>query len=181
MHKEHIPEVMNKLMPFAKIKVLQDKEFLIQQGCVSKEITWIKKGMLRSFYLSEKNEEITYCFGFEGSLMTALSSYISNSPTQENIQSVGETELLSVQKEVIDKLCVNSLEWTIFFKQLIEDQFIELEDKLFNIQKYSAKTRYLKLLENQPQYIHNIPLQYLATFLNVTPRHLSRIRKEIRF
>jgi len=36
-------------------------------------------------------------------------------------------------------------------------------------------------MKNQPEYIQHIPLQYLASYLGVSQRHLSRIRKEISF
>ena len=41
--------------------------------------------------------------------------------------------------------------------------------------------RYGNLIKNQPEYIQNIPLQYVASYLGITQRHLSRIRKEITF
>jgi len=167
------------LAPSITTRTLHNKDFLLVQGDVAKEIYWIKKGMLRSFYYNEKNEEITYCITFENSLMTALSSFISGLPTPENIQAIGPVELLVIHKDSVDKHCKNSLKWTTFFKQLIEEQFMVLENKLFNIQKYSAKKRYEKLIEEQPQYVQQIPVQYLASYLNITPRHLSRIRREI--
>jgi len=167
------------LEPLTKTRTLNNKDFLLLEGDVAKEIYWIKKGMLRSFYYNEKKEEITYCITFENSLMTALTSFISGSPTPENIQAIGQVELLAIHKESVDRLCANSLKWTTFFKQLIEEQFMVLENKLFNIQKYSAKKRYEKLIEEQPQYVQHIPVQYLASYLNVTPRHLSRIRNEV--
>jgi len=162
-----------------KTKKFKNKEFLIQENSVSKEIVWIKKGMLRSFYYNNKGEEITYCIAFENSLMTALSSFISGTPSQENIQTIGDVELISITKENVDKLCENNLKWTNFFKIMIEEQFIELENQLFNIQRYTAKKRYEKLMSEFPVYVQRIPVQYLATYLNITPRHLSRIRKEI--
>lgn len=160
-------------------KRLKNKEYLIQENSVSKELVWIQKGMLRSFYYNDKSEEITYCITFENSLMTALSSFISGSPSQENIQAIGDVELLSISKENVQHLCEESLKWTVFFKSLVEEQFIELENKLFNIQRHDAKKRYQKLITEFPIYVQHIPVQYLASYLNITARHLSRIRKEI--
>ncbi|MNT98592.1 hypothetical protein D3C72_2412100 [compost metagenome] len=60
-------------------------------------------------------------------------------------------------------------------------QYLELEKRLFIFQKDKAKKRYIDLLENQPGYVQKIPLQYLASYLGITPRHLSRLRKEIQY
>ncbi len=160
-------------------KVLQNKEVLIHEGRIAKELVWIEKGMLRSFYLNDKSEEITYCLTFEKSLMTALSSFITGKASEETIQSIGTTHLYSISKESVDQLCHDNLKWTQFFKTLIEEQYIELENKLFSIQKHNAKVRYEKLLKEYPHYIQQVPVNFLATFLNITPRHLSRIRKEV--
>jgi ribosomal protein L10 len=56
---------------------------------------------------------------------------------------------------------------------------MELETRFFQLQRDSAAQRYSTLLTNHPDYIQNIPLQYLASYLGITQRHLSRIRKEI--
>lgn len=159
-------------------QTLENKEMLISEGEVADKIVWIKKGVLRSFFLLENGEERTYCITFDDNMMTAMTSFISGQPSKENIQSLGKTELYVLYKADVDKLCADSIVWTNFFKQLLEEQFMELEEKLFDIQRLEAKDRYLKLLHNHPHYIQQIPGIYLASFLNVTPRHLSRIRKE---
>ncbi|MNY26270.1 hypothetical protein D3C86_1601080 [compost metagenome] len=64
---------------------------------------------------------------------------------------------------------------------IAEQQYLELEKRLFLFQKEKAKKRYMDLLENQPDYVQQIPLQYLASYLGITSRHLSRLRREIVF
>ena len=56
-----------------------------------------------------------------------------------------------------------------------------LKKYCFQLQKNNALQKYELLLKNQPEYIQQIPLQYLASYLGITQRHLSRIRKEISF
>ena len=62
---------------------------------------------------------------------------------------------------------------------IAEMQYINLEQRILSFQKLTGKERYETLFKNHPNYIQLIPLQYLASFLGVTPRHLSRIRKAI--
>lgn len=68
-----------------------------------------------------------------------------------------------------------------FLKMIAEQEYLELEKRFFQMQRDSAAKRYASLLYNQPNYIQEIPLQYLASYLGITQRHLSRIRKEISF
>ena len=43
----------------------------------------------------------------------------------------------------------------------------------------TAKEKYLRLLNEQPEILQKAPINYIASYLGVTRRTLSRIRKEI--
>lgn len=172
-------ELWHTLEPLLTERILENKEMLISEGTVANQIVWIKQGVLRSYFLTEEGEERTYCITFDESMMTAMTSFISGQPTKENIQSIGTTSIYTLPKAEVDRLCENNIQWTMFFKQLLEEQFMELEEKLLDIQRLDAKARYVKLLDKHPHYIQHISGIYLASFLNISTRHLSRIRKEV--
>ena len=113
--------------------------------------------------------------------MTAYSSFLTAHPTQENIQAITKTELLIIQKSKFETLSHQNSNWTYFLKTIAEQQYIELEKRIFQLQKSDAKKRYAELVKNQPEFIQKIPLQYLASYLGITQRHLSRIRKDFTF
>lgn len=159
------------------MKSLRKGEFLIQEGKVCDEIGFIKSGILRSFYINSEGDEITNCITFENEFMSAFSSFITQQPTDENIQALSDTELLSLNRNELDFLYANSPAWQKVGRILTELQYVELEKRMVSFQKQTAKQRYEILLKNHSNYIRYIPLQYLASFLGITPRHLSRLRK----
>ena len=78
---------------------------------------------------------------------------------------------------------------TFAMKDLYHNQpgyeYVELlEDcKLYAIRHINrlylpAKERYEQLLREQPDVIHRAQLGYIASFLGMTPQHLSRLRSE---
>jgi CRP-like cAMP-binding protein len=156
---------------------LKKSNFFIRQGQICKEVAFVLKGTLRSFYISNKGSEITYCITFPNNLTTAYSSFITGESTPENIQCITPVELLSIQKKEIDDLAAKSPNGGKFLKIMAEQQYIELEKRIFQLQKGNALQRYAELEKKQPELIQNIPLQHLASYLGVTQRHLSRIRK----
>jgi CRP-like cAMP-binding protein len=160
---------------------LNKQEYFIREGEICKEVAFILTGTFRSFYISDKGEEITYCITFPNNLMTAYSSFITGQNTNENIQAITSVELLIIPKNEIDELVLKSQNWVKFLKVVAELQYIELEKRIFQLQKNNALHRYIDLIKNQPEYIQKIPLQYLASYLGITQRHLSRIRNEISF
>jgi CRP-like cAMP-binding protein len=162
-------------------RALNKIDYFIRQGETCKEVAFILSGTLRSFYVSDKGEEITYCITFPNNLMTAYSSFITGQYTEENIQAITNVEMLTIPKNKIDALANQNPNWMKFLKLVAEQQYIELEKRIFQLQKNNALQRYSDLLKNQPEYIEKIPLQYLASYLGVSQRHLSRIRREISF
>lgn len=156
-------------------------EYFIKEGEICKQIAFVLTGSLRSYYTSDKDEEVTYCITFPNSLMTAYSSFLTAQPTMENIQAITNTELLIIPKDKFEKLVQQNPNWVYVLKTIAEQQYIELEKRIFQLQKSDATKRYADLLKYQPEYIQKIPLQYLASYLGISPRHLSRIRKEVSF
>lgn len=169
---------IDEFVSYATVKHLDKSDYFIRQGETCKSVAFVESGMLRSFYASEKDEEMTYCITFPNNFMTAYSSLLTDSPTQENIQAMTATELLIVSKEKIEHLSHNNVNFLLLSKVIAEQQYIEIEKRLFQLQSSNATSRYADLLKNQPNYIQFIPLNYLASYLGVTQRHLSRIRKE---
>ncbi len=160
-------------------KTITKNDYLIQEGEICNEIVFIKSGILRSFYLTDEGEEITNCITFENELMSAYSSFITQSPTDENIQALVDTQLQIINKTELVNLYKKSNNWQKVGRELAEMQYVMLEKRIVSFQKKNAKQRYESLLKDHPHYIQYIPLNNLASFLGITTRHLSRLRKEI--
>ncbi|KLT67973.1 Crp/Fnr family transcriptional regulator [Flavobacterium sp. ABG] len=170
---------LDKLGDLITKKRLKKGDFLIQENQIAKEIVLIKSGALRSFYINTEGEEITNCITFENEFMTAFTSLITQQPTEENIQALFDTELEVISHDTIEQLYENSIHWQKVGRIIAQMQYISLEQRILSFQKLTGKERYETLSKNHPNYIKLIPLQYLASFLGVTPRHLSRIRKAV--
>ncbi len=153
-------------------------EYLIREGGICKEVVFIRSGILRSFFTKPNGEEVTYCLTFGNNLMTALSSLIEGKPTHENIQSLTAMEIEIIKKDDLNNLVENNFGWMKVFKILVEQQYVELENRMLSLQILDAKERYEKLLTERSDLIEHIPLKHLASFLNITPRHLSRLRAD---
>lgn len=172
-------EDLDLINPFIENRRIKKGDYLITEGQICKEIAFIKQGMLRSFFVNEKGEEITNCISFENDLMNAYSSFVKQEPTQENIQAIINTDIQFISKKNIEKLFHTSNGWQKVGRILAEIQYLNLENRILSFQKDSATTRYLNLSKSQPQYIKQIPQHYIASFLGITTRHLTRIRKTI--
>ena len=169
---------IDNLISLSTKRHLEKMDYFVRQGEVCKEVAFILKGSLRSYYISDKGEEVTYCLLFPNNFITAYSSYITGQSTVENMQAITPVEILVISKENIETLAAKSVNLVYFLKTIAEQQYIELEKRIFQLQNNNALERYENLIKTQPEYVLQIPLQYLATYLGITQRHLSRIRKQ---
>lgn len=172
---------IEEFLQLFEIRKVSKNEYFIQEGEKCREVAFIQSGIFRSFYLSDDGKDMTYCFRFPNMMMAAYSSFISGSLSKESMQAITDAELLVLKKEKMDTLIQDDLNWTRFLKAIAEEEYLDLEKRFFQLQRDSATQRYTTLLKNYPDYIQKIPLQYLASYLGITQRHLSRIRKEISF
>ncbi len=172
-------EDINLLETSVKVKRLKKGEFFIREGKISKEVAFIKRGFFRSFYHNSNSEEVTYCFTFSNSFIAAYSSFLSQTKTAENIQALMDIEMYAISRDKILALEATNTNWLKFFKFIAEQEYIKMEKRIFLIQKETAEKRYEDLLINHPDYLQMIPLSYISSYLGITQRHLSRIRRSL--
>jgi len=167
-------EQLDDLITFRKLK---KGELLLTENQVCNEIVFIKKGILRSYFFNHQEDEITNCFAFENEFMASFSSFITQNVAQENIQALADTELQIISRESLEKLYRLSICWQEIGRKLTEMEYVTLQKRLISFQKLSAIQRYEELYHNHQKYLQLIPLHDLASYLGITPRHLSRIRR----
>ena len=168
----------SNLITYRKIK---KGTFLIAENQVCDEILFVKSGILRSYFTNSKDEEITNCFTFENEFMTAFSSFISQKPTDENIQAITDCELEIIDKLAVEKLFNSNFRWADIGRKIAENEVVNLHSRIASLQKKTSMERYEALFINHEKYIKHIPLIYLASYLGISTRHLSRIRQAVVF
>ncbi|PCH75387.1 MAG: cAMP-binding protein [Flavobacteriaceae bacterium] len=160
-------------------KTLKKDDLFSKEGSVSTSIAFVKSGILRTYYHSSSLEEITYCFYFPRSFTSSYSSFITQEKSMDNIQALNDVSLLVIPKHEIDRLEKTSINWMKLLKVMAEQHYINLEKRIFMLQKEKAEVRYQNLLEYNPTLLQEVPLNYIASYLGITQRHLSRIRKGV--
>jgi CRISPR/Cas system-associated protein Csx1 len=84
-----------------------------------------------------------------------------------------------ISKKDLEELSVRVPKIQIFRRVIAENLFIIMEKRIAMLQSQSAYERYERILKDNPDIILSVPLQYTASFLGITPQHLSRLRKEL--
>lgn len=150
---------------------------LTKKGQTCKQLAFVKEGLLR-VYVEKGDKEITQWICTPGTFATELSGLLFDQPSRWNIEAITDCELY-VLDEADYKLLPNSIErWTELEKLFIGKCFTMLEDRVFSFLSMNAEERYLMLLSNQKGLLKDVPQQYLASMLGMTPETFSRLRKK---
>ena len=173
------PAFIDKLKDsFEKIatrRVIAKGEFLVREGDVEKNLYLVDSGAIRVFYLTEF-EEMTIRFGYKGSMITSLSSFIKGSPSEFYIDAIRKTALKVISKENLMSLVNESAESLRQYTALLESLITQQIEREVDLLITSPTERLNRVLQRSPNLFQEIPLKYIASYLRMTPETLSRIR-----
>lgn len=161
-------------------KHFKESEYLFVAGNVCNSFYFIIDGILRIVAINASGVDITYYFIKEGQFCTILDSFNNGSVAQDGIQASSSVNVLEITKKDLRKLCEILPFVGELINQINQQRLLE-KIRLKNIYSGENSTnRYKLFLAAQPGIIHRVPLNHVASYLNVTPQSLSRIRRSIR-
>ena len=180
--KEHVV-ITDEEFNFCKTlfipKKLRKRQYLLQEGDVCKYISFVEKGMLRTYSVDDKGNEPILQFSFEGWWVADLYSFLTNEPSNYNIEALEGCELLLVTKTSWDTMLDKIPALERYFRILIQNSLIATQRRLMGSISETAQEKYTKLIDNFPGCLHRVPQHMIASYLGITPETLSRIRGQM--
>ncbi|WP_299272002.1 Crp/Fnr family transcriptional regulator [uncultured Psychroserpens sp.] len=162
---------------FQKIS-LKRNDFFVKEGEVCPYFCFIEAGVLQHSILVSGEEKTTY-LAMTNSCTSALKSFINNEASRKSIKAISACELWVINLDGFNYLLENNTGFYKFYYNLIENQIYLIDDYRIDLLTLSPEERYKKLLSNDSKLLQQVPLHYLASFLGISDRHMSRIRKNI--
>jgi CRP-like cAMP-binding protein len=162
---------------FFQLITLKKGDFLFKKNQNCDKLVFIKAGYLR-IYDQNDDKEITQWISCKGYFVTDLEGFLFNKPCKRNIQALSEVEIYSITK--INYLKLNNIvsQWNELEKLFIAKCFSMLEDRIYSHLSMSSEERYAYFFENNKELFNQVPLQYIASMLGMTPETFSRVRKK---
>lgn len=158
-------------------KKLRKRQYLLQEGDVSKYQGFVEKGMLRSYTVDEKGAEHILQFASEGWWVADLSSYLTGEPSLFNIVALEDAELLLLSKPSWDKLMQLIPKFEHYFRILIQNNLIATQKRLLQSHTETAEEKYFQFTKTYPECVQRVPQHMIASYLGVSRETLSRLRK----
>ncbi|WP_316767714.1 Crp/Fnr family transcriptional regulator [Pedobacter frigiditerrae] len=140
---------------------------------------FIVSGILRKYRLEETGIETTTAISNKPCFFSCFTSYTHREISDENLEAITDCILIRARREDIDLMLKKGKTLQNYALLVFQHMIDQQKQNALDLVNLTAKERYLKLLNQHPQLIQNVPLQFIASLLGVTPQSLSRIRKEI--
>ncbi|MCR9171398.1 MAG: Crp/Fnr family transcriptional regulator [bacterium] len=161
-----------------QVQNLSRNDFHTSLGSRHGDLSFVKSGYLRVYRSTEK-KEVTQWISSPGEFTTDLGPLMFNQTARWNIQALTDCELYTLPFSEYRKVQQELPEWPQIEKLFLAKCFMTIEDRIFSFISMTAEERYHFLLEFKPDLFLQVPHQYLASMLGMTPETFSRVRKKI--
>lgn len=170
-------EKLRKVSDLFKLTTLKKGDFFLKENGRCDKLCFVKNGLLRIYILKE-DKEITQWISTKGYFVTDISGFMFEKSSRWNVQALVDTEIYIIKRSDYNKIESIEPKWFDFEKMFIVKCFEMVENRVFSHLSMTAEERYNTYFDMNNEIFNQVPLQYIASLLGMSPETLSRIRKK---
>lgn len=150
-------------------------EMILKEGEICKNIYYIERGLVRQFYF-KNDKELTEHLGVDHTIFMCIESLFKEEPTHLQVQAIEPTLVFALPKAKLEEVALHNVNIQILYRKILEESLIISQIHADLLRFESAQNRYKRLCKMSPQVVLRAPLVYIASYLQMTPETLSRVR-----
>jgi CRP-like cAMP-binding protein len=168
---------LNGFLDKAITKNFKRQEILSRPNAVPNDIFFINKGIIRVSLTDNEGTDHTIHFAIENQFIADYSNFIQKQPSIYSLQTLEETEVVILPRSVIEWGYKNLTDGQKMGRLIAEYYFIYQDNRIKNLYLRTPKERYDSITEVFPNIHNRVPQHMIASYLGITPIHLSRLKK----
>lgn len=168
---------LNQFLSGAITKTFKRQEIISRPNTIPNEIFFIIKGIIRVLISDNNGTEHTIHFALENQFIADYSNFIQQQPSIYSLQTLEETQVVVLPRLTIEWGYQNLIEGQKMGRLIAEYYFIYQDDRIKNNYVRTPKQRYDSITEVFPNIHNRVPQHMIASYLGITPIHLSRLKK----
>jgi len=157
---------------------IKRRQFLLQEGDICKSFTYVQTGCFKMYGVDNKGVEHNLAFAVENDWISDIGSLHKEQPSKLFIEAIEPSVVLEISKGDLWYLYTNYPKFDRNFRVIIEDKYIELQDRLLQTVSATALERYESFVDQYPHLANRLPSTQIASYLGITPEFLSKIRND---
>lgn len=162
-----------------KQRKVKRRQMILQEGFVCRHYTFIVKGCFKLYGVDDRGIEHNIQFASENEWISDIGSFHSNKPSKLFIEAVEPSDIIQVEQQDLYFLYINITKLDRIFKVIVENKYVELQNRILQNISSTADQRYLNFLEQYPNLASRLPNVQIASYLGITPEFLSKIRNTL--
>ena len=152
---------------------------LLEEGQVSRNILYVNSGLLRLFYYKQK-KEVTEFFVWEDRFsLSCIESLFLEKASHISIEALVDSDVYMLPYHKIVELSVDRPLFSEFIRKILEMGLIISQQREDSLRYESTNERYARFMREYPEVMKLAPMNYIASYLQMTPESLSRARSAI--
>lgn len=150
-------------------------EMILTEGEVCRGISYIEKGLVRQFY-NKNGKEVTEHLGVDHTIFMCIESLFKEEPTRLQVEALEATLVYILPKSKLEAAAIRNVNIQMLYRKILEESLIQSQVHADLMRFETAPNKYKRLCELSPQVVLRAPLTYIASYLQMTPETLSRVR-----
>ncbi|MDD7272801.1 MAG: Crp/Fnr family transcriptional regulator [Prevotella sp.] len=150
-------------------------EMILSEGEICDSIYYIDRGLIRQFYF-KNGKQITEHIGEDRTIFMCIESLFKEEPTRLQVEALEPTIAYALPKQKLEAVALHNVNIQILYRKILEESLIISQIHADLVRFETAQDRYRKMCKLSPQVILRAPLVYIASYLQMTPETLSRVR-----
>ena len=139
---------------------------------------YIDKRLVRQFYF-KNGKEVTEHMANEGNIVMCIESLFKEEPTYLQVEALEPTVIFHLPKKRLEEVALHNVNIQILYRKILEESLILSQVHADLVRFETAENRYRRMLKLAPQVALRAPLLYIASYLQMTPETLSRVRSQV--
>ena len=153
-------------------------EMILSEGEICENIYYIEHGLIRQFYF-KNGKQITEHLGEDHTIFMCIESLFREEPTKLQVEALEPTLVYALPKHRLEQVALHNVNIQILYRKILEESLIISQIHADLVRFETAQDRYKRMCKLSPQVILRAPLVYIASYLQMTPETLSRVRASI--
>ncbi|MFN8416656.1 MAG: Crp/Fnr family transcriptional regulator [Cytophagaceae bacterium] len=155
------------------------KTLLSKPGDICPYEAYVVKGLVRTYFINDKGDEVTIHFAKEDWWVGDIASFSLQRPSVLSIETLEETYILAITYSEKEKLFQEKTLFERVFRMMIQRTHAFMLNRLVSVLSSSADVRYREFIERYPDVPQRVPQHYIASYLGISPEFLSKIRSKM--
>ncbi len=168
---------LNDFLSQSITKTFKRNEMVSRPNTVPNEIFFINKGLIRVMIADNEGTEHTVHFALENQFISDYSNFMQKQPSFYTLQALEETQVVILPRSAIEWGYKNLQEGEKMGRLIAEYYFIYQDNRIKNTFSRTPKQRYDSITDVFPNIHNRVPQHMIASYLGITPVHLSRLKK----